>query len=1041
MCKKVSKVLSLLLVFAIAFSGFNAVALTAKTKYSVTTLKTESITNPLYKEVDTENSSAVTVIPKKYYSNPSDPFDVGLCTTDINDIVATLRETMVNREPSVDLYYQNTTLYTEQPELEAFLNDLLERTLAETETPNEGDYLAYVYKRYEGNLQTQYTPSEGVYYHKITVSLEYYTTKDQENQVDTKIDSVIDEFNFTSQTTEKQKSDAIYEYITENVTYDYENLNTESYTLKFSTYAALINGTAVCQGYATLFYRLARECGLETRVVTGISNDPTTSESQNHAWNIVKLGDYYYLVDATWDAGKNPLTYEFYLKNESDFYNHFAEDKFNSSDFLQKHPITAESWVDELEQGKVSGDYTYDVLGGKAYITKYTGNAKHLVVPSTLGGYPVAQFGPIQYDGSHVIEYNDTLQSITFSEGIKGMGMESLFSCYALKTINFPSTMAIDYEKYVESGLAVYAGYSALPNFCDAVETVTVAAGNKKMKVVDGIIYSADGKEAIYCPAKYKKSEITLPDGIVTIIPSAFNDCENIKKVTMPDTVKYIGYWAFDGTSLEQVNIPDGCKIIGQFAFQSTNLTSIHIPASVNNLMGGAFGADTKLQHITVDENSEYYYVKDGALIYKNPNFTNCEWLLDYELSNPATTYTVPDSVIWIDQYAFADSKLKKIDIPDSVTQINAFAFERCNSLTHIEFPANLEKLWYGTLSYCENIASVIIPSTITNIDDSSLVGIENEEYTVYGETGSAAHTFAQNNGIKFKTISDFRCQSGHVMKMKEYNGGASYQYVCANCGDASSMHYRLNIVDTAYNGARLNKDTFKYTGNAIKPTIASFMDGEKKMVQNVDYKIIGYVKNINVGWGALRIQGIGKYYGTADIQFQITPATSNVTAKLSYSSTTYTGKTKKPAVTAKFGSKKLTSKDYKVKYATSCKSSGKHKVVITLKNNFSGKKTLYFTINPAKPKVKKVSGAKKALNVTLSKKTSSEATGFQIQYSTNKKFKSAKTKTASYKTTSVKLSKLSAKKKYYVRVRTYKTSSGKKYYSGWSSVKYAKTK
>ena len=107
----------------------------------------------------------------------------------------------------------------------------------------------------------------------------------------------------------------------------------------------------------------------------------------------------------------------------------------------------------------------------------------------------------------------------------------------------------------------------------------------------------------------------------------------------------------------------------------------------------------------------------------------------------------------------------------------------------------------------------------------------------------------------------------------------------------------------------------------------------------------------------------------------------------------------------------------------------------------YTGTKTLYLTINPQTTKVKKLTAKKKSLKVYITKK-SKEVTGYQVQYSTSKKFSGAKTKTISkYKTTTCTLSKLKAKKTYYVRVRTYKTVKGKKYYSSWSSAKSKKTK
>ena len=94
----------------------------------------------------------------------------------------------------------------------------------------------------------------------------------------------------------------------------------------------------------------------------------------------------------------------------------------------------------------------------------------------------------------------------------------------------------------------------------------------------------------------------------------------------------------------------------------------------------------------------------------------------------------------------------------------------------------------------------------------------------------------------------------------------------------------------------------------------------------------------------------------------------------------------------------------------------------------------------PKKAKIKKVKGYKKALEVSYSKV--SGASGYQIQVATDKKFKkNKKTVTAKKSKTKVKISKLKKKKKYYVRVRAYKSVSGKKVYGAWSKVKTVKTK
>ncbi len=162
-------------------------------------------------------------------------------------------------------------------------------------------------------------------------------------------------------------------------------------------------------------------------------------------------------------------------------------------------------------------------------------------------------------------------------------------------------------------------------------------------------------------------------------------------------------------------------------------------------------------------------------------------------------------------------------------------------------------------------------------------------------------------------------------------------------------------------------------------------------------------------------------------------------TIKLSATSYTYDGKVKKPSVTVKDSAGKTVSKsNYTVTYAGGLKNVGTYKVTVKFKGNYSGTKTLYFTINPAKTTVSKLTVNKNDIKVTITKK-SAQVTGYQIQYATSQTFKSAKTKTiTSYKTTTATLNGLKPKKTYYVRVRTYKTVGGKKYYSAWSASKNA---
>ena len=167
----------------------------------------------------------------------------------------------------------------------------------------------------------------------------------------------------------------------------------------------------------------------------------------------------------------------------------------------------------------------------------------------------------------------------------------------------------------------------------------------------------------------------------------------------------------------------------------------------------------------------------------------------------------------------------------------------------------------------------------------------------------------------------------------------------------------------------------------------------------------------------------------------------SKATVKLSKTAYVYDGKTKKPAVTVKINSKKLKKgRDYTVTYKNN-KKVGTASVIITGKGSYKGKITKKFKINPKGTTLKKVLAKKKKMTIKWKKQTKL-TTGYQIQYSTSKNFRGAKTQTITKnKKTKCIIKKLKSKKKYYVRIRTYKKVKGKKYYSKWSKAKTVKVK
>ena len=176
-----------------------------------------------------------------------------------------------------------------------------------------------------------------------------------------------------------------------------------------------------------------------------------------------------------------------------------------------------------------------------------------------------------------------------------------------------------------------------------------------------------------------------------------------------------------------------------------------------------------------------------------------------------------------------------------------------------------------------------------------------------------------------------------------------------------------------------------------------------------------------------------------------VIPKASSI--KLKATSLTYNGKVRTPKVIVKdrTGKTLVKNTNYTVSYAKGRKYVGKYAVKITFKGKYSGTKTLYFTIKPKATSISSLKAGSKKFTVKW-KKQATQTTGYQVQYSASSKFSKAKTVTVGKNTTvSKKISKLSGKKKYYVRVRTYKTVkiNGKsiRIYSGWSKAKTVTTK
>ena len=281
--------------------------------------------NPAYEDVidvsDLAEPDKISLHTEYGISAASD----GEYLTTVEEAAKEMRDQLKARSDTVTIPYQSET---DPGKSTDFVREIYYAAREHTGIPTEGDYLRYQIGGYKCSIS--YRTSNSLYLCTLTYTITYYTTAAQEAEMNEAVASLISDLDLKDKT-DYQKIKSIYDYMCSNISYDYDNLEDDTYMLKYTAYAALINRTAVCQGYANLFYRLALEAGVDARLITGTGN------GGGHAWNIANLGDSYYYLDSTWDAGR--ASYKYYLKGKTDFGDHQNGEEFSSDEFFARYMI------------------------------------------------------------------------------------------------------------------------------------------------------------------------------------------------------------------------------------------------------------------------------------------------------------------------------------------------------------------------------------------------------------------------------------------------------------------------------------------------------------------------------------------------------------------------------------------------------------------------------------------------------------------------------------------------------------------------------
>lgn len=507
----------------------------------------------------------------------------------------------------------------------------------------------------------------------------------------------------------------------------------------------------------------------------------------------------------------------------------------------------------------------------------------------------------------------------------------------------------------------------------------------------------------------------------------------------------------------------------------------------------------TDLSHMNINQycgDSLLWYVNNNVLvIFGKGN------MYDYSRQNPApwkelniNKVVFRNGIENIGEFAFYDTKIKSVEFASSITEIKDYAFSSCKNLINIQLNKGLESLGSDVFEYCENLVSVTINNTLKKMGKfcfSSCTSLDSIRFPntlkeipvgAFSCCSSLKKVTLREGLLTIKESAFFSCinlEDIQFPKTLSVIEGSAF-YLCKNLSNIDLSYCVTNIGDSAFAlctalkslelGRIITIDDYAFYGSGInKLTVPKTLTNIGKNLFKTDcqitvdvkenakaYKFFKSIKNINVVCRVhcnkssttkkATFSKDGKIDGSIceacgyETSIKIIYFIKNVS--FTKTSGVYDGKKQIPTIIVKDRmNKKVSDSNYSVEFSKDFKNVGKHTATIKFKNNYSGTKVLSYKILPVKTSFTSIKPKSKGFAVSW-KKQSKQTTGYQLQYSKTKGFGTSKTITIKKNSTINKtVSKLSAKKKYYVRVRTYKTSGKEKLYSTWSVTKAVVTK
>ena len=743
-----------------------------------TLMKTETVIIPAAMDPDQRIRTVETITRRVEYV----PLAEEEYLTDPAAAGAVLREAMEKRLPTATVLYEADAALS----FEEVVASIREAAMAHTGKPTEGDYIAW--QRGSIGAGGSYYPGGTTNQYTIEFTIEYYTTSEQEAWMDTAVTELLSSLDLYGMS-DYEKLCAVYDWMCANITYDYANLEDESYDLKYTAYAALHDRTSVCQGYALLLYRLMLEMGIDCRVITGLGNGGA------HAWNIIELGELYYNADATWDASwyEAGLDYNFFLRAEDTFEDHVRDTQYTSGEFNAAYPMAEADYVPpvltEIAGGSFSDNLTWKLTDDGTLTISGNGTMR--------------DYNFIQGTVPPWIWERGRIKTVVIEEGVTNIGREAFDDCENLTSVSIPSTVT-------RIGSAAF-------QFCKKLTSVYIADLEAwcKIEFHDNPL----GQDAnLFLDGKLV-TELVIPDSVTTIYDYTFAGCTSLTSVVIPNGVTSIGEAAFNRcTGLVTVEIPDSVMSIGGAAFGGcSSLTGVAIPEGVTGILGGTFRGCTSLTSITIPDSvtsvgQEAFYNCTSLTfnVYDNGkylgNAQNPYLALIQPVDKQVTSCVIHENTKVVADYAFAyHTYMTSVSIPYGLTRISECAFRGCKGLTDVTIPDSVTHIEWGAFDGCKNLTSVIIGNGVTSIGDSAFGYCSNLLAVTIPDnvTDLGAYTFQECTGLTDVTIGNGLTSIGEYTfqfctSLKNVTLGKNVTYIGErafdNCGGLISMTIPGNV-------------------------------------------------------------------------------------------------------------------------------------------------------------------------------------------------------------------------------------------------------